>query len=169
MKNNGAEIAAAMQKVASEGFVRNKLDALGENRRKGPEPRWITVREAYQLRLRDAETIIAAQRAAIEEMVREQTRRVTHPPVPACCYPIMVISDRFEGKYSGGRWIAYVADPDEARAKMIRDSQNCEGGIFGEDADKDKTWWIGIGNTPDIAVAHLMRKALSERLAEHTE
>ncbi|GEM_PF-4030970 len=87
----------------------------------------------------------------------------------AWAYPIAVISDRYGGVYSGGRWIAVAGFSrgrmGEAALKML----NYEGDIetesnpWGSDTGADNFWcdppkWVGVGNTPDEAIAALKAK-----------
>lgn len=82
-------------------------------------------------------------------------------------YPIAVFQDRYEGCYSGGKWIA-VAECDIIvelpRCKMTRfqfafngaHASDPEASVFGDFiALMD---WIAVGDTPDEAIGKLRSK-----------
>ena len=69
-------------------------------------------------------------------------------------YPLTIIKDRYNGVYSGGKWLAFCNDPDEINTD-----------IWGSDTACDFFWWeykngninmvIGIGDTISDAVEDL--------------
>ena len=83
-------------------------------------------------------------------------------------FPTVILEDRYGGTYSGGAWIAvggwyHYTDPkpessDETRFQWVEgiahgdDFEAAEGLIFAT------LPWIGLGATPDAALADLMRK-----------
>ena len=72
-------------------------------------------------------------------------------------YPLTIIKDRYNGVYSGGKWLAFCNDPDEINTD-----------IWDSDTPCDCFWWeykngnidmvIGIGNTINDAVEDLRTK-----------
>lgn len=80
-------------------------------------------------------------------------------------WPVAIIEDRYNGAYSGGRWLAIAeADMPETgytnRAAMV-----LEDGPHGDDTDAMLFWsdpppWIAAGISPDAACAALRAKML---------
>lgn len=87
-------------------------------------------------------------------------------------YPITIISDRYTGTYSGGKWTAWPLDPD-----------NLPDGIFGGDIECAVAWRnlkedrkrgklaFGVGNTPEGALSDLIRsdKCITERYEKYRD
>ena len=74
-------------------------------------------------------------------------------------YPVMVVQDRYQGVYSGGRWLA-VANADERQGLLSRGGWILENGPSGNDMDAAGFWsdayrWIASGETPDEAIGKL--------------
>ena len=76
-----------------------------------------------------------------------------------CMYPVRIYQDRYGGSYSGGAWIAV----DMKRATLGIPA--IEEGILGGDVEVREFWfsvrdvkWIGVGPTPDGALAALESK-----------
>ena len=77
-------------------------------------------------------------------------------------YPIAIVQDRYNGVYSGGRWLAIacatdVTDGNESRVSFCVGS---DVGPSGSDTEAGSFWidppsWIAVGNTPDEALEKL--------------
>jgi hypothetical protein len=95
--------------------------------------------------------------------------------IPPALYPIRILQDKFDGEYSGGRWIAYVDDRKSRDDDVWNGSQaGFDRGWTTGDTDEVATrrfwteevagkWWIAVGDTPNDAVTALLAKALGER------
>jgi hypothetical protein len=81
--------------------------------------------------------------------------------IPICLRPLTVILDEFDGKASGGRWIAfldgehegqehgsYVVNETQHNLKAARNFWN-----------NPRPWWIAVGKTPKRAIRKLIRRA----------
>ena len=70
-------------------------------------------------------------------------------------YPATIVADRYDGTYSGAKWIAFQFD-----------SENVPEQIGGDDTDEIDFWErhnpeffpIGKGSTPDLALSDLKEK-----------
>ena len=89
------------------------------------------------------------------------------PTVPPSLWPVRVISDGFDGKFSGGPWIAYFDDGDHGRDDEIWNFSQCDpqkaAAFWKEAATADHEQveqWIAVGETPNEAVETLLDKAL---------
>ena len=76
-------------------------------------------------------------------------------------YPVVLIEDRYQGVYSGGRWLA-VANADIRIEDVPRASWLLGNGPGGDDLEAAEFWaqapaWIAVGSTPDEAVRELLR------------
>lgn len=75
-------------------------------------------------------------------------------------YPIMVVEDRYQGVYLGGRWWA-VARADLPLEDMTRIAWLMDDGPGSDDITAAMFWadalrWIAAGSTADCAVATLI-------------
>lgn len=69
-------------------------------------------------------------------------------------YPIVVLQDRYGGCYSGGAWVA-IANWTDERFTHVAD------GISGGDIEAASfvlPHYVAVGNTPDEAVANLLKR-----------
>jgi hypothetical protein len=84
-------------------------------------------------------------------------------------YPIAVISDRYGGVYSGGKWIAVAGlsrgGMGEAVLKMLSYEGDIERDLspWGSDTCAGDFWcdppkWIAVGDTPEQAINALKAK-----------
>jgi hypothetical protein len=76
-------------------------------------------------------------------------------------FPITIVQDRYGGVYSGGKWLA-LSIADKLENGSYRIVRMLEGGPHGEDGDAMAFWsnppeWIAVGNSPDEALAALLR------------
>ncbi len=83
------------------------------------------------------------------------------PDFTIMLFPIVVIEDRYNGTYSRGRWIA-IACADKLENGAYRVVRVMEGGPHGSDPEAREFWddppeWVAVGNTPDEAVANLLK------------
>ncbi len=94
-------------------------------------------------------------------------------------YPIVVMQDRYNGSYSGGRWLA-VAEASELVDVTNTRAQFClvsDDGPSGGDIEARIFWenppkWIAVGATPDEAIKALeadATKPLIRAYAEHKD
>jgi len=85
---------------------------------------------------------------------------------PSAGYPIIVMQDRYNGTYSGGRWLAIARARQLVDGVMTR-AQFCLDGLDGpsdSDVEAATFWrsppnWIAVGWTPDEAVEALRKSA----------
>ena len=67
-------------------------------------------------------------------------------------YPLTIVLDRYGGVYSGGKYLAYNKHPFEIK----------DGDEFADDVSCAMFWGeehqIGVGDTPEKAINHLMGK-----------
>lgn len=69
-------------------------------------------------------------------------------------YPITILMDRYNGIYSGGRWLAFNLDPEEI-PNEIGGGDSCEMNFFYSPPD----WLVfGKGNSPEEALEDLIEK-----------
>jgi hypothetical protein len=76
-----------------------------------------------------------------------------------CPYPCVIVNDRYGGSYSGGPWVAYplFAEPEGPSG------QDHEATAFWDAYASAPAQPIGVGETPDEALADLRAKARGER------
>ncbi|MEG3123966.1 hypothetical protein [Sphingomonas sp. GB1N7] len=79
---------------------------------------------------------------------------------PTELYPIMVVEDRYQGVYSGGKWWS-VACANEPLEGMFRVQWLMENGPGADDVTCAVFWsrrppWIAAGKNPDAAIAALV-------------
>jgi hypothetical protein len=86
-------------------------------------------------------------------------------------YPIAIISDRYQGTYSGGKWLAIagIGVPGQGQAVLSPLEKDAEKAPnpWGDDLEAADFWqappsWIAVGDTPEEALAALRKKAASE-------
>jgi hypothetical protein len=90
--------------------------------------------------------------------------------IPRALWPIKILQDNFDGKYSGGRWIAY-ADDGHGRDDDIWNGSQAGCDRHWKPGESVETvaerfwekirgeWWVGVGDTPNDALAALLAKA----------
>ena len=81
--------------------------------------------------------------------------------IPPSLWPVKVLQDGFDGKFSGGEWIAY-SDDQEERDDTIWNETQCDtqkAAAFWRDEGR-ATDWVAVGDTPDHAVEALLAKVL---------
>jgi hypothetical protein len=97
--------------------------------------------------------------------------KTSFPKIPAAMRPIRILQDRFNGRYSGGRWIAYIDDNEGRDDDVVNGSQSgfdkgyrtgdtpavCAKRFWSEEVAD--AWWIAVGDTPNDAVVALIAKA----------
>lgn len=64
-------------------------------------------------------------------------------------WPVTIISDRYDGLYSGGKWLAFPTYPE------VVGESDALGGDFECDEYFQKERPVGKGDTPDAALADL--------------
>ena len=76
-------------------------------------------------------------------------------------YPVVIIQDRYQGTYSGGEWVAIAGDGMYGdRLDLLKALRAFDG-----DTEAMEFWqgnvpdWVAVGDTPDVALANLKRKA----------
>jgi hypothetical protein len=78
-------------------------------------------------------------------------------------YPITIISDRYTGVYSGGRFTAWNLYEDKVPAEISLDDVTCN------------NFWVenkivcGIGYTPNEALEDLYNKLIKEIIAQESD
>lgn len=86
-------------------------------------------------------------------------------------WPVAIVEDRYEGTYSGGRWLAvgganvrdgYSNNTAVTRLDFIMGDEG-EESPFGGDFEACAFWtappdWIAVGDTPNEALANLYKK-----------
>ena len=72
-------------------------------------------------------------------------------------YPLVVINDRYGGAYSGAEWTAWEDYPDAIPDAIFGDDDSCF--EFWLKANKSN---IGLGNTPEEAIADLRQKLINK-------
>lgn len=82
-------------------------------------------------------------------------------------YPIAIVQDRYGGAYSSGEWIAIaqVQNPETGGTvlRLLHLEPDREPSPWGGDVDALNYWgnppkWVGVGQTPEEALAALKRK-----------
>lgn len=77
------------------------------------------------------------------------------PPQPKTkneIYPLTITLDRYTGSYSGGKWTAWNCEPGEIPEGPFEDDVGCA--YFWADNRTP----VGIGESPEAAIADLVRK-----------
>jgi hypothetical protein len=74
-------------------------------------------------------------------------------------WPIVVLEDRYNGTYSGGKWVAFELR-DESPELLVKmyDGTNASDGpcrVFWDQMREEGGKWWAVGATPDEAVATL--------------
>lgn len=72
-------------------------------------------------------------------------------------YPVTILTDRYGGTYSGGRWLAFDLSPEEIPFEVDADDVTCY--KFWKSTDI----LVGLGSTPDEALKDLENKYGSYR------
>lgn len=80
--------------------------------------------------------------------------------VPGDLHPVMIVEDRYQGVYGGGRWWA-LARGDEKFGGRSRIDWLMENGPSADDVTCAVFWahrppWIAAGPTPDAALQNLI-------------
>ena len=70
-------------------------------------------------------------------------------------YPVSIICDRFDGIYSGGKWVAFPLRFEDIPTDVNSNDLNCI--VFWDNYDEP----YGIGDSPDAAFTDLMTKMAS--------
>lgn len=68
-------------------------------------------------------------------------------------YPLTIMSDRYNGTYSGGKYTAWNLDPDEIPTAIYGSDNECL--YFWIDLINKRTIPYGVGNTIEEAVGNL--------------
>ncbi len=76
--------------------------------------------------------------------------------IPNALYPVIVVQDRYQGVYSGGKWLA-IAVADTVECGLPRASWVLKFGPGAGDVEAAMFWvsapdWIAAGTTPDAAL-----------------
>ena len=73
-------------------------------------------------------------------------------------YPVVIVQDRYNGVYSGGKWIAIAQGDSPERLDLIWLGAHAEDlaavAFWAKYRDKE---WLAVGDTPDEALAALNR------------
>ena len=80
------------------------------------------------------------------------------PSIDYGIYPLTVLSDRYNGCYSGGRWTAWNKYPDDIPYGPFGDDTSCM--EFWRD---ERSFPVGVGATPGAAIRDLKGKMRKER------
>lgn len=70
-------------------------------------------------------------------------------------WPLTIVSDRYGGAYSGGKWIAWPCDGDDVPVAPTEDDVTCHNFWY------DFEGYVGKGKTPNEALESLLEKLLS--------
>lgn len=78
-------------------------------------------------------------------------------------YPVTIVMDRYNGAYSGAKWLAFERDPggipDAIGGGDTSEMDFWDPTYAGKERiDTDETKLIGRGDTPDLALADLIRR-----------
>lgn len=68
-------------------------------------------------------------------------------------YPLTIVSDRYNGAYSGGKYTAWNLDPDKIPTEINADDTTCR--LFWIDLTIDNKIPHGVGKTIEEAVGNL--------------
>lgn len=74
-------------------------------------------------------------------------------------YPLVIISDRYDGAYSGGKYTAWNVDFDEIPSDIDSDDVWCHN--FWHEQEENPTYFVGKGDTVSEALADLYIKLKS--------
>lgn len=74
-------------------------------------------------------------------------------------YPVVIVEDRYQGTYSGAKWIA-TANADQPLGCTVRAHWILDNGPNGSDLEAANFWasapsWVAAGGTPDQAKMNL--------------
>ena len=76
-------------------------------------------------------------------------------------YPCTIISDRYTGSYSGGRWTAWNLSYDKIPEDIEGDDCDCTGFWF-----SDHGYKVGLGDTPQGAYRDLINKLKNTKIKQ---
>lgn len=83
--------------------------------------------------------------------------------IPVGIYPVVLVQDRYQGVYSGGAWLA-ICNADCGEGPVTRINLILSTGPSGSDREAGEFWssppaWIAVGNSPDCALAQLLKNS----------